>query len=438
MARDRTDYNPRDKSPPPQQGNSGQRPQTQQQPEQPPMRQNEVISAEQKLHAVLAELEHRAEEFRGVLPNDIPLPAFMALINQALRANPKLLRCTFDSIINACAKAAYDGLRIDGKEAAIIDSEERYQEGGAWKSRMVARYMPMVFGLIKQILNSGAALTVKAVIVYKLETTRINPVDGKPHFMLLEGTNPGIHHSPIITGEDLGPKVGVYAVAEVVRGVFKHEWMPEKDVLDVQTEAKTKKVWERWPSEMWKKSAIRRIRKSLNGTSAIRDMELTEMFPQFDKTAPHPQLAAPAPRPARGGFALDHQPDNGVPLNLGSKQEPDTVDNGRELDREPQQQRRQAAPAQQQRQPDLPDLPEDDRAWNNWGMDLETKIAKTTTADICNALWKDSRPFLEQAPNRISRRISEVFTDRIAELATDGAASQGDGAHDHQAQKEEK
>jgi recombination protein RecT len=385
-----------------------------------PMAQNEVVSASEKLRQVLETLEQRGDELAGVLPRDVSLDAFLANVNQALRNNPKLLSCTFASIIDACVKAAYDGLRIDGKEAAIVDANERYQVGSAWKNRMVARYMPMVFGLIKQILQSGAALTVKAVIVYRNETL-FDPALGRARFQLLEGTTPGIHHEPLLEG-DKGEMIGAYAIAEVQRGVFKHEWMDKAAILDVQAESKTDKVWKRWPTEMWKKTVVRRLRKSLAGTSQIRDMEAAQMFPQFDRTAPHPQLAAPAGvRPTRAALIDQSGTGSGVPLDLGASDDAEMVERGDQGDE--QQQRQQDAPreeAQGQAEPSI-DLPENDVAWAVWGDELEGKIASAPSAERLDEIWREAQPVFKHAKKAIRDRITAKVTTRNTDLALGGA-----------------
>ena len=396
-----------------------------------PMTGNEVISTEERLRRVLHALNQRGEELASVLPADITLVSFIANVNGALRNNPKLLRCTFESIINACVKAAYDGLRIDGKEAAIVDAKERYQDPAdrQWKERDVARYMPMVFGLIKQILQCGAALTVKAVIVYRRELTEISPISGKPRFMLLEGTTPGIHHEPIVDGSDKGEMVGAYAVAEVKPGVFKHEWMDKAAILDVQEESKTDKVWKRWPTEMWKKTVVRRLRKSLSGTSQIRDMEAAMMFPHFDKTVSHPQLAAPAgARPTRAALSDYSGSESGVPLDLGAESEGVVIDRNAEQQREePREQR--AAQGQGTPEPEEPrvELPANDVEWAVWGDELEGKIAKAKDAEALDAVWVEAQPVMKHASKAIRARINGKVTERNTDLALgEGGAGDAD------------
>jgi recombination protein RecT len=386
-----------------------------------PMTENEQLSAREKINMVLARLNERGAELEAVLPKDISLEAFLANVNTALRNNPKLLTCTFDSLIDACVKAAYDGLRIDGKEAAIVDSKERYNAGGnQWRERIVARYMPMVFGLIKQILAAGAALTVKAVIVYANEAKT-------GRFTLLEGTTPGIHHEPFVQGEERGEMIGAYAIAEVTRGVFKFEWMDKAAILDVQEESKTDKVWKRWPTEMWKKTVIRRLRKSLSGTSAIRDMEAAMMFPHMDKTAPHPQLASPATsRPTRAALTDQSGTESGVQMDFG-RSDGEIIENHREEEQgERQQQRRQDPPREEGKsaEPEV-QLPEDVTAWAVWGDALETAIANAKSIEAVDDAWKREQPIMKHASKAIRDRLTAIVTKRNTDLALgdDGAAA---------------
>jgi recombinational DNA repair protein RecT len=412
-------------------GRSGNGSQQQHQQIQP----NAALSHLETVKSVLRELNARGKELRPILPVDIPFDAFLANVNTALRNNPSLLECTFDSIVAACVKGAYDGLRLDGREAAIVVADESYKDQrNQWQKRKVARYMPMVFGLIKQILDCGAALTVKAIIVYSEEAKT-------GRFRMLEGTVQGIHHEPILEG-DKGHMIGAYAIAMVKPNVFKFEWMDRIAIEDVQKEAKTDKVWLRWPTEMWKKTAIRRLRKSLAGTSRIIDMEATEMFPQFDKSLPHPQLAEmghnqqssmPA-RPTRENYgALEH--DNSQPFsNFGNAtDERELVDRDQQRgDDRQQQQSQQQDPARSDPARQDAQIPADDAEWGVWEIEMTSLIEKVTDLEALGALHATNEDALNAAPDRFLDPVQQAFTDRAADLAADtndGAAA-GDGQND--------
>lgn len=380
------------------------------------MSDNEALTGHQVLMNVMAELEARRDEIAHVLPRDVSFDTFVVSINQALRNSPRLLKCTGASLINACVKAAYDGLKIDGKEAAIVDAKESYKVGSVWKERVVARYMPMVFGLIKQILQSGLVLDIKATVVYAAE-------EATGRFKLLEGTSPGIHHEPILHGEK-GPMIGAYSIALLKNGARTFEWMDAAAIVDVRKEAKTDKVWDRWPTEMWKKTVIRRHRKTLPSTKdvEIRDMEAREMFPQFDRETPHPQFAETGgARPTRAAFALTDQQGthSGAPLDLGGEGEmvEQTNDNRGE-----QQQTQQQSTAHQQEEPEV-QLPEDPAAWRGWAEDVENSFEQAENADVLDEAWRRHLPIMEHADKGTRDHLTGLYTDRLADIAGDAASA---------------
>ncbi len=363
------------------------------------MSENQVLTVQEKIRRVMIELNKWGPEIEPTLPADLPLKTFLSTINNALRTNPDLLQCEFDSLIQACVKAGYDGLRIDGREAAIVVSTE--------KGRKLCRYMPMVFGLIKQILQCGAAKAVKAVIVYENEVK-----EGR--FRMLEGTVQGIHHEPILAGEK-GEMVGVYSIATIDAGVFKFEWMDKEAVLDVRKESKYGAVWERWPTEMWKKTVIRRLRKSLAGTQVIIDSETKEMFPHFDQK-PHPQLAAPI-MPARRRAELEDQSGSstGAPLDFGNQQQRQEVDQ-REQQRQPQQEKAKAAP-----EPSSEPIPANETEWVAWQREVEQDIAACTTPNEVQKIAAEERDRLAAASKERRDWISGVISDRLTDLVSEGS-----------------
>lgn len=390
------------------------------------MTDNEVISVQEKIRRVMVELNNYGPELEPILPPDLPLKSFLSTINQALRQNPDLLSCTFESLIHACVKAAYDGLRIDGKEAAIVPTNEKGQK--------IARYMPMVFGLIKQILQSGAAKAVTAVIVYSDEVKA-------GRFKMLRGTQEGIFHEPSLARPQGSEMVGAYAIATLEPGIVKFEWMDKEAILDVREESKFAAVWDRWPTEMWKKTVIRRLRKSLAGTHVIIDMEAKELFPQFDQ-ATHPQLAAPA-RPTRQAATLSDRSGEGagVAMDFGDPREESLArtDVQREAGERDQTQQRAAAqerggaggkvaghsPAAGKKVVET--MPVGDEEWAGWVQDLEKKIIAAKTQDEVNVIVAHERERMAAANKGRRDSILAIITERLAELASDAAAGSAQG-----------
>src|SRR5215203_5560976 len=74
----------------------------------------------------------------SVISSDVDIDNFIAAVTTALTLNPDIVnKCTPESIKNACIKAAYDGLRPDGKEGALVAYGDQ------------AQWMPMVYGVRK-------------------------------------------------------------------------------------------------------------------------------------------------------------------------------------------------------------------------------------------------------------------------------------------------
>jgi recombination protein RecT len=370
---------------------------------------NEVLSKGQRLAYVLGQLEQRRDELSAVLPPDQPFEAFHATINQALRANPDLLDATSTSLINACVKAGYDGLRVDGKEAIITVDNVKIKERGKpdrWEKQ--ARYMPMYQGLVQQVLRGGLVKGCSARVVHKNDI-----------FDYELGTGGYIRHKPPRSG-DRGPMEAVYNIALLPSGQELFEIMFETDVLEVQkssrsgwnaTENKPTGVWLKHKGEMWKKTVLRRHRKTLPLGRPIHDSEALDEFPQFDRQQAHPQLAA-TPRPQRHAALADQSgTESGVAFDANTGEvERETVAAG-ESREEARDDRRQAAD-----QPAL-DLPADGAEWDMWKGEVLGAIANAADNDALNVLYTKYSAALDAADDPIRDAVQEAFTNRAADIA---------------------
>lgn len=84
------------------------------------------------------QLVARRDEFAPALPSHITPERFQRVVVTAVNLNPDLLRANRLSLLNACAKAASDGLLPDGREGALVI----FGKDAVW--------MPMVSGIIKK------------------------------------------------------------------------------------------------------------------------------------------------------------------------------------------------------------------------------------------------------------------------------------------------
>lgn len=392
-----------------------------------PMSENGQITRQETMRFVLGQLLTRREEISAVLPPDIPFEHFHAVVNQAMRNNPDVLDATPLSIVNACVKAAYDGLRLDGREAALVVHSVNVAGKGQtarWEKR--AQYFPMVFGLVQQVLRGGEVIALEPTVVYENDA-----------FDMQRGTNPYIAHKPLVKG-DRGKPIGCYTVATYKTGYVGFEYMTEVQILDVRAASKSGQdkdgnaigIWKRWPDAMWKKTVIRQHRKTLPlGGRDIYDAEQEEEFEPLAGAASTP-AAIPA-RPTRG--SIPHQPDtSGQPLW-------ETDSDGVVIDqdeREPVQQKtdagdgvkKTAVQGNELKGEDA--LPEDEAAWSAWSADVEKRLLLQTEAAGIHAIEKSEAARIKAASKERGDFIKSLITDRLADIASDAAAAQATGSED--------
>jgi recombination protein RecT len=229
-------------------------------------------------------LEARREQFRAMLPSHIPAERFERVVMTAVNLDPELVTADRRSFYNACARAASDGLLPDKREGALVTFKDKDS-----KLKLVT-WMPMVFGLIKKIRQSGEIDSIGARIVYQAE------IDEKRFSFIIEDGQEKLFHDPLLWGLR-GPKVLVYAYARFKSGFVQYMPIHRDDVLKRRQVARTDKIWSAWEDEMWLKTAIRAIAGRLPlSADVMTAIERDDHTPtEFDKmrNAAIASLAAP-------------------------------------------------------------------------------------------------------------------------------------------------
>jgi len=187
-------------------------------------------------------LKKMEPQFKMVLPDSISPERFARVATTALQNSPDLLNCDRASLFNALMKCATDSLVPDGREAALV----RFKNSVA--------YMPMVFGILKLVRNSGELLTIASHIVYKSDKFKIRIDENGEH----------VTHEPNLIGER-GEMIGAYALARTKDGGVFVEFMNNKQINDVRNVSKAKDgPWaSSFYSEMVRKTVVRRLAKRL-------------------------------------------------------------------------------------------------------------------------------------------------------------------------------
>lgn len=411
-------------------------------------RQPDRIDYEKASREVLGGLDHYRDQLEPVLPAGMTWARFHATIATLLHHNPSILKCTVPSIIRGCMKAAYDGLALDGREAALVPSKNKYGKSPNQVERLEARYNPMVAGLRKQILQSGLVDAVEVILVY----------EGEP-YRVIRGTQKRVEHEEIIDCRGPGKKIiAVYAVAEMKNGRQIVETMTRAEVEQVRAMAQTDNVWKAWEGEMYRKTCLRRIRKQLPGIGDVRDAEMLILFPEMSRgSAPVPAAGAalPAPpRPTRGDFqsALEapaatmdefNRFDRAVDetfegaegeLVAGSAAQPGPK---KEASAQPAAEEgaggSEGSEGSSEGSPAAtsgPKIPASPDEWDLWADEMRSAVGDLKDVDAVNAEFERQGPVIAKAPKRLADAVSALFTDRLAEIASDppsgaSATSQG-------------
>lgn len=398
------------------------------------------VDYEKAAAAVLSGLDTNRPILEPLLPAGTPWARLHATIATLLIQNPGILRCTTASIIRGCMKAVYDGLALDGREAALVPSENTYGKGQNAVTRLEARYNPMVAGLRKQILQGGLVDDVVTTVVF----------EGEP-YKITRGSNPSIEHEEIPAKRGPGKNiVGVYSMAWLKNGRVTFETMNGAQVEAVRAMAATDKVWKANDHEMYRKTVLRRHRKSLPGCNEIRDAEMEILFPHMS-TAARPALPAPA-RPDRRDYqapALDDQSqsvfhtfdvkaDEVFAEGEGGGQEEEGRQ-AKQADRQPKKGKVEtrddgqgkaeggeeeagggaAAEEKPAYQPQImvPTAPPSDEAgWRYYADQVKAALPKLLDADAINAERRAHQEMIDQAPGKIGDELADAFADALTDL----------------------
>lgn len=231
------------------------------------------------------------------LPSHISVEKFQRTLMAAVKSDPELLRADRASLINACEKAALDGLLPDKREAALVIFKRNYKDaGGNWQQALDVAYMPMAYGLRKKILQSGEVTDITAKVVYRREHE-------EGVFIYEEGTEAMLRHRPLmdLSMDDANDEniVAVYSMATYKDGTKSYEVMRRFEVDRVRECSQTgatrdRKGQPRKPSGPWvdfypemaKKTVMRRHSKTLPMSGDLMiDVEGRELDVSANSTA---------------------------------------------------------------------------------------------------------------------------------------------------------
>lgn len=250
-----------------------------------------------------------AERITRALPSNITRDRFMSAAISAVRNFRDIEVCDKNSVYNAVTLAAHAGLMLDGKQAALV--KYSIKQGNNFVN--VARYMPMVEGIIHQLGNAG--ISAYAVSVYANDALEIINDENGMH----------VKHVPVVFG-DRGERVGALAAAKTSTGATYVEVLTLDDIKKVMKASKSRNAkselvgpWVEWPDRMEQKSVLHRLAKRLpkpDGFVLADDPpeEDPEAAPPVDGSAvAMPEAGPPKKRPGALQAVVDSQREQPPP-----------------------------------------------------------------------------------------------------------------------------
>lgn len=216
------------------------------------------------------------KEFLSALPSSIAIKLFMRATLTAVNNDPWLLQADRRSLLGAATKAAQDGLLPDGREGAFVvynakAPKERKTDTDVWIKKV--QWMPMVYGIIKKMRNSGELSMLTARVVYGGDKFRYWIDDKGEHLEYEPADEP-----------DTNIIRRIFAMAITKDGSVYAEPMTTQEVEKVRASSKAKDSgpWKDWWEEMAKKTAIRRLSKRMPMSTEVdqvlrRDDNLYDM-----------------------------------------------------------------------------------------------------------------------------------------------------------------
>ena len=233
------------------------------------MSQDLTVQEEQQIQIAdfRKDLSTQTKRIKAMLPTHIEPEKFQSAAVTAIGFAPALLEADRQSLFNALVRCAGDGLLPDGREAAltIFNSKIKVKGKDVWIKKV--QYMPMVYGIIKRMRNSGDITTIEAHIVYRND-----------EFEFELGDTPRLFHKPLLDG-DRGKQIFVYCIVNFKDGSKYREIMSVNEIQKARKASKNsdKGPWVDWWDEMAKKTVIHRAAKRLPASSELNDLMKYDM-----------------------------------------------------------------------------------------------------------------------------------------------------------------
>lgn len=231
-----------------------------------------TVAKDAGIGSVKSFFESQRDVIRAMLPKHVSPDRMLKIGLGAIRQNPKLLECTIESLFGGLVLCSQFGLEPNtpmGHCYLIPFQNKKRLPNGKTETVTEVQFIAGYRGLIDLSRRSGQIESISARVVYSNDT-----------FDIQYGTVDEIVHRPVF--KDRGEVIGYYAVAKLKDGGKQFEFMSQEEIEQVRdssqnayadewvdnrkTGNKIKKESSPWwknPTEMGKKTVVRRLFKYL-------------------------------------------------------------------------------------------------------------------------------------------------------------------------------
>ncbi|HDR8989778.1 TPA: recombinase RecT [Burkholderia vietnamiensis] len=222
---------------------------------------SKMVAREAGIGSVKQFFESQKGTLAAVLPRHVSPDRMLKIALGALRATPKLMECTVESLMGAVVQCSQLGLEPNTPlgHAYLIPFEKKKKVGNQWVTDKVETQIVIGYkGLIDLARRSGQVVSIAAHAVHEHD-----------HFDYAFGLDEKLEHKPAMSAR--GRVIAFYAVAKLVGGGHAFEVMSAEQVNDIRDASqnykfardKEKTVWGQHYEEMGRKTVLRRLFKYL-------------------------------------------------------------------------------------------------------------------------------------------------------------------------------
>lgn len=239
---------------------------------------------------------------------------FSKVVYTEVRNDPKLAKCTADSICGSLISAARYGLEIGAplNQAYLVPFNKKLAKRGNEPERWVSicTLMPSYRGKMLLAQNSGMIKSARVRCVYEGD-----------RFVNLDGLKPVLEHEPMYKTRRDDDILYAYAVIETINGGIYWDVMHRSDIDRRRAFSKGKdgNFWTKWYSEMAKKTVLHAALKLLPAAAtrhaALDVIAATYRGGRYEEISegelvdpPHLEsVPDPAPEPSEGAQDADYE-----------------------------------------------------------------------------------------------------------------------------------